>query len=188
MERANGPDRADRGRLLEIVRTEALLRGTFTLASGKTSNVYLDCRRATLHPEGCVLTASLLLDWVQSSGLQLDCVGGPTLGADPIVAGMAALSFQRSRPLPGFLVRKEAKSHGRSQQLEGQWKPGWRALIVEDTVTTGGSLLKAVHATEEAGLVVAAVACLVDREEGGAAALAAYPFHALFRFAEVAGG
>ena len=178
----------DHRKLAEIVRREALLRGQFVLASGKTSDVYLDCRRATLHPEGCALTAIMLLDWVESSGLPIDCVGGPTLGADPIVAGMVALSASRSRPLPGFLVRKEAKAHGRGQQLEGQWKPGWKALVVEDTITTGGSLLRAVKAVEEAGLEVAAVACLVDREEGGREALAGYRYHALLTFAEVLEG
>jgi orotate phosphoribosyltransferase len=175
-------------RLAELVRREALLRGHFVLSSGRTTDVYLDCRRATLHPEGCALTAKLLLDWVETSGLPIDCVGGPTLGADPIVAGMVALSATRARPLPGFLVRKEAKEHGRGQQLEGQWKAGWKALVVEDTITTGGSLLRAVRAIEAAGIEVAAVACLVDREEGGRQALEGYRYHALLTFAQVLGG
>src|SRR5687768_1293813 len=97
---------ADRDRLLEIVRAEALLRGSFTLSSGATSDTYLDCRRATLHPEGSFLCASLLLDWLEREALHPDCVGGPTLAADPIVGAMVALSWQRGRPLPGFLVRK----------------------------------------------------------------------------------
>jgi orotate phosphoribosyltransferase len=174
-----------RDRLLEIVRSEALLRGEFQLSSGGTSNVYLDCRRATLHPEGAWLTATLLLDWIDETGLGVDCVGGPTLGADPIVGAMVPLSWKRSRPLPGFLVRKEAKAHGTGQRLEGQWKAGQRALIVEDTTTTGRSLLDAVHATEDAGLVVVATACLVDRGASTARTLEGYGFHSLFHFDEV---
>ena len=81
-----------RSRLAEIVRSEAVLRGEFKLSSGGTSNVYLDCRRATLHPEGAVLTANVLLDWLETEGIGVDCVGGPTLGADPIVGAMVALS------------------------------------------------------------------------------------------------
>ena len=174
-----------RSRLAEIVRSEAVLRGEFKLSSGGTSNVYLDCRRATLHPEGAVLTANLLLDWLETEGIGVDCVGGPTLGADPIVGAMVALSWQRARPLPGFLVRKEAKGHGTGQRLEGQHRPGWRALIVEDTTTTGRSLLDAIHATEDAGLHVVAAACLVDRGETTAETLVGYRFFPIFRFADV---
>ena len=193
---------ATRSRLAEIVRSEAVLRGEFKLSSGGTSNVYLDCRRATLHPEGAVLTtvaktsrvvkglvsrfalrADTWRDYL--TGLRVDCVGGPSLGADPIVGAMVALSWQRQRPLPGFLVRKEAKGHGTGQRLEGQHQPGWRAFVVEDTTTTGRSLLDAIHATEAAGLHVVAAACLVDRGETTAATLAGYPFHAIFQFADV---
>ena len=175
-------------RLLQIVRQEALLHGTFVLASGRTSTTYLDCRRATLHPEGAALTAELLLDRLASSGLHADCVGGPTLGADPIVGAMVALSWRRGQPLPGFLVRKEAKGHGMGRMIEGQWREGWSALMVEDTITSGGSLLKAVRAVEEAGIKVAGVACLVDREEGGREAFAGRPFISLLTMREVLAG
>ena len=172
-------------RLLDILRHEAILRGEFTLASGRTSNVYLDCRRATLHPEGAAMAANVLLDWLDADGIPAQCVGGPTLGADPIVAAMVALSWTRGRPLPGFLVRKEPKGHGTGQLLEGQYKGGWKAVIIEDTVTSGGSLLKAVKAAEEAGLQVVATACLVDREEGAAELLKDYAFRAMFRMNEL---
>ena len=177
-----------RARLADVVRREALLRGHFKLSSGGTSDVYLDCRRATLHPEGSWLTASLLLDWLDAEGIGVDCVGGPSLGADPIVGAMVALSHDRDRPLPGFLVRKEAKEHGTAQLLEGQHRPGWRALVVEDTTTTGRSLLQAVQAAEEGGLHVVATACLVDRGEKTAAMLQGYRFHAIFKFDEVLKG
>jgi orotate phosphoribosyltransferase len=100
---------------------------------------------------------------------------------------MVVLSQQRGQGLPGFLVRKEAKGHGTGKLLEGQYRPGWKAVVVEDTVTTGGSLLKAIRAAEEAGLDVVGVLALVDREEGGAEALAAWPFDALFRVSELRG-
>jgi orotate phosphoribosyltransferase len=172
-------------RLLDILRQQAILRGEFTLASGRTSSVYLDCRRATLHPEGAAMAANVLLDWLDAEAIPAQCVGGPTLGADPIVAAMVALSWIRGRPLPGFLVRKEAKGHGTGQQLEGQYKGGWKTVIVEDTVTSGGSLLKAVKAAEDAGLVVVATACLVDREEGAAELLKDHGFRAMFRMSEL---
>lgn len=177
-----------RQRLLDILRQEAVLRGEFQLASGRTSNVYLDCRRASLHPEGAVMAANLLLDWLHADGIDVQCVGGPTLGADPVVGAMVAMSFLRGRPLPGFLVRKEPKAHGTSQLLEGQYQGSWKALVVEDTVTSGGSLLKAVRAAESAGLEVVATACLVDREEGAAEALKDYRFHALFTMRDLLGG
>lgn len=169
-----------RQRLLDILRHEAVLRGEFQLASGRTSNVYLDCRRATLHPEGAASAANVLLDWLDREHIPARCVGGPTLGADPIVGAMVTMSWLRGRPLPGFLVRKEAKGHGTGQLLEGQYQGGWKAVIVEDTVTSGGSLLKAVKAAEAAGLEVVATACLVDREEGAAELLKDYRFHAVF--------
>lgn len=169
----------DRQRLIEIVRQESLKHGDFVLASGKRSTWYLDCRRTTLHPEGSVLVARGILDWLEATGLAPDCIGGPTLGADPIVGATVALAWQRGRDLPGFLVRKEPKGHGLGQALEGQWKPGWSALVVEDTVTSGGSLLKAIRHVEDAGLKVAAVCCVVDRLEGGREALARYRFESL---------
>ena len=169
-----------RQRLLDILRSEAVLRGEFQLASGRTSNVYLDCRRATLHPEGAAMAGNLLLDWIEAERIPARCVGGPTLGADPIVGAMVTLSWLRGRPLPGFLVRKEAKGHGTSQLLEGQYRGGWKAVVVEDTVTSGGSLLRAVKAAEAAGLEVVATACLVDREEGAAELLKDYRFKAMF--------
>lgn len=167
-------------RLRAVIESEAVMRGEFVLASGKTSSVYLDCRRASLHPEGSVLAATALLDRIEELGLEPDCVGGPTMGADPLVGAMVPLSQQRGRPLPGFLVRKEPKGHGTGNSLEGQWKPGWKAVVVEDTVSTAGSVLKALKRIEEAGVEVLAVLCLVDRELGGAETLKDYVFSPLF--------
>ena len=178
-------DDGRRKRLLEILHAESVMEGDFTLTSGKKASYYLDCRRTTLHPEGASLVANLLLDWLEADGLALDCVGGPTMGADPIVGAMVALSNERGRGLPGFLVRKEPKGHGTGRTLEGQYQQGWRAFIVEDTVTTGGSLLKAIRFVEEAGLEIAVVSCLVDRGEGGREALAGYRFEPLFTAADL---
>jgi orotate phosphoribosyltransferase len=174
-----------RRRLIEIIRAESLSVGDFLLASGRRSSFYLDLRRTTLHPEGSVLTAQLILDWMSRSGLAPDCIGGPTLGADPIVGATVAIARQAGMDLPGFLVRKEAKGHGTGRTLEGQWRPGWRAVIVEDTCTTGGSLLQAIRHVEEAGLRVAAVTCLVDRGEGGREALRDYRYEPLFTLSDI---
>ena len=95
-----------RERLKDIIHSEAVMRGEFVLASGKTSTVYLDCRRASLHPEGAVLAATALLERIDELGLEPDCVGGPTMGADPLIGAMVPISHQLGRPLPGFLVRK----------------------------------------------------------------------------------
>jgi orotate phosphoribosyltransferase len=174
-----------RQRLLQVLRDEALLKGEFTLASGRTTDTYLDCRRATLHPEGSNLVAEAMFSLVDEAGLEPDCVGGPTLGADPMVSSMTMRSFQLGRPLPGFLVRKEAKGHGTGRALEGQWQAGWKALILEDTITTGGSVLKAVNLVREAGLDVLAIACIVDRREEPTDRLGDYPLMSVFTGADL---
>jgi orotate phosphoribosyltransferase len=102
------------------------------------------------------------------------------LGADPIVCPVAALSHSEGPPLRAFIVRKEAKDHGTGKRIEGNLKPGSRVIIVDDVVTTAGSTLQAIDAAEDAGHTVVAVMCLVDREEGGAEKLQAYPFYPLF--------
>ncbi|MEM7246422.1 MAG: orotate phosphoribosyltransferase [Acidobacteriota bacterium] len=178
-------DDSRRARLLELLKEEAVLKGRFELASGKISDQYLDGRRVTLHPEGAILCAEMLLDRIDELGLEPDCVGGPTLGADPLVSSMVVISQQRGRPLPGFLIRKKKKEHGTKQALEGQWKPGQRAVIVEDTVSTGGSAAEALELVKDAGVEIAAVMCIVDREVGGRERLAPHRFDALFTAEEI---
>jgi len=154
--------------LKELLRRKSLVRGKFVLTSGRKSNYYLDCKLTTLDPEGSVLTGYTILELLRSHSIHADAIGGPTIGADPIVAAVAAVSFLEREPIPAFLVRKERKVHGRQKQIEGiEAKPGLKVVIVDEVCTAGGSTLDAIAAAEEAGLVVTAVVSLVDREEGG---------------------
>ena len=146
---------------------------TFTLASGATSDLYIDARATTLHASGAALAARLLLERLRADVV---AIGGLTLGADPLACAAAAHSLGvLGRPVHAFLVRKEAKAHGTGQRIEGltNLEGGDPVCVVEDTTTTGGSLLKAVDAAVEAGLKVVQCVTLVDREEGAGAALAA---------------
>ncbi len=157
----------DRELLLELIRTEALRRGDFTLASGKKASYYLDCRNITLHPKGANVIAAGMLEVIQSAGPLPDAVGGMAIGADPITAAIVTLAGQRDLPLKGFMVRKEAKGHGTGKQVEGPVEPGQSVVIVEDVITSGGSALKAVDAAIEFGLVVQRVVAIIDRLAGG---------------------
>lgn len=153
--------------LVTMIRERALVFGDFTLASGKKSKFYLDCRKLTLDAESINPIADGLLalceqDWP-------DAVGGLELGAVPITAAMLARAGARGRSLRGFVVRKEAKDHGRGRLVEGPVEPGQRVAIVEDVATTGSSSWKAVLACREMGLHVDRVLAIVDRQEGAAA-------------------
>lgn len=157
----------DRDALIDLLRSEALQRGEFTLASGKKASYYLDCRNLTLHPKGANLIAEGMLDVMQSSGDLPDAVGGMAIGADPITASIVTIAGQRDLPLKGFMVRKEPKGHGTGKQVEGPVEPGQRVVIVEDVITSGGSALKAVDAAREFGLQVERVIAIIDRLAGG---------------------
>ncbi|MBI4564963.1 MAG: orotate phosphoribosyltransferase [Planctomycetes bacterium] len=176
---------AARRRLLGLIREKALRRGTFTLASGKTSDYYLDCRLVTLDPEGLYLMSRLILHDLAGAGVE--AVGGLTLGADPIAAGVAVLSHLEGRPVRAFIVRKETKAHGTQKRIEGSLEPGARVAIVEDVMTTGGSAKQAIEEVEKAGAKVVKVYCLIDRLEGGGQDLRArgYDVKALFEVPEV---
>jgi orotate phosphoribosyltransferase len=178
---------AEKDRLCALLKAESLLFGDFTLASGRKSAYYFDSNKTTLLPEGAWLTARLVLRRLREEAVQAQAIGGLTLGADPIVCPVAALSHVEGPPLRAFLVRKEVKEHGTGRKIEGCPPPGTRAVIVDDVVTTAGSTLAAIEAAEGAGLVVAAVLCLVDREEGGTEKLARWPFFPLFRRSEIFG-
>lgn len=160
----------DRDALIELLRTEALQRGEFTLASGKKASYYLDCRNLSLHPQGANLIAEGMLDVMQLAGSLPDAVGGMAIGADPITASIVTIAGQRELPLKGFMVRKEPKGHGTGKQVEGPVKPGQRVVIVEDVITSGGSAIKAVDAAREFGLEVDCVIAIIDRLAGGEAA------------------
>ena len=157
----------DRDALLELIRSESLRRGDFTLASGKKASYYLDCRNVTLHPQGANLVAAGMLDAIRAAGDLPDAVGGMAIGADPITASIITVAGQQGLPLKGFMVRKEAKGHGTGKQVEGPVVAGQRVVIVEDVITSGGSALKAVDAAREFGLVVERVVAIIDRLAGG---------------------
>jgi orotate phosphoribosyltransferase len=161
----------DKQALIALIREKALEFGDFTLASGKKASFYLDCRRVTLDSAGANLIARGMLDVL---GDQLpDAVGGMAIGADPITAAIITVAGQQGKPLRGFIVRKEAKTHGKGRDVEGPVQAGDRVVIVEDVVTTGGSSLQAIEKVEAAGLHVLGVLAVIDRLEGGAEAFAA---------------
>jgi orotate phosphoribosyltransferase len=159
--------------------------GEFTLTSGRKSDYYIDGRRTTLHSRGAYLIAKLLLD--ELKGLEVDAIGGPTLGADPVIGAVIALAALEDRPLIGFLVRKEPKHHGTQQLIEGPLQPGMRVAIFDDTVTTGGSLKHAIDQVEASRCTVVKVFAIVDRQEGARQNFAqwGYPFQALFTIDEL---
>jgi orotate phosphoribosyltransferase len=154
-------------RLIEILKERSVRQGTFTLASGKTSDLYVDARQTTLSPEGATVLAQLILERLHPDAVG---IGGPVTGADPITGAVITHSFLQGRPLHGFMVRKEPKGHGAGNQVEGRFglPDGAKVTMIEDTVTTGGSLIKAIKAVESAGLEVVQVLCVVDRCEGAA--------------------
>ena len=154
-----------KSKLLELLQREALKKGTFVLSSGKTSSYYLDGRIITLTPEGAYLVASIILDRIKDT--PVDAVGGPTLGADPIVGALAVLSFQKKIPLTTFIVRKQAKEHGTQRQIEGPaLKPKSSVILVDDVATTGKALIEAKEALQNLGMKVLRAMVIVDRNEG----------------------
>jgi orotate phosphoribosyltransferase len=160
-------------RLLDLLATRSARRGTFTLASGRQSDLYIDCRPTTMHPEGLAAIGPLGLHAIAERGWTPDAVGGLTLGADPVSYAIAYASQLAGMPIRAFTVRKEAKSHGTGKVIEGAFESGDRVVIVEDVITTGGSALRAVDAVRAAGATVVGVLAVVDRSEGGREAIEA---------------
>ena len=173
-------------RLLELLATHSFRLGEFTLASGARSDYYIDCRVTTLHAQGGRLAGIVLLDLIRDHCPQAAAVGGLTMGADPLVSNIATASAQELADyeeflelapeedhgdaptlLHGFLVRKAEKVHGTGRRVEGFLQAGASVVIVDDVCTTGGSTIMAIEATRAAGMHIAAVLCLVDREQGG---------------------
>ena len=137
----------------------------FTLASGKTSNYYFNCKPTTLDPEGMYLIGNILFDMFGET--DITAAGGLTLGADPIANALSLISYQKGRPIKSFIVRKDVKSHGTKSAVEGNITPGEKVAIIDDVITTGGSTITAIEIAREAGLVIDRVVALIDREEGG---------------------
>ncbi|HUX46100.1 MAG TPA: orotate phosphoribosyltransferase [Terracidiphilus sp.] len=182
--------------LLTLLSRVSFRLGQFKLSSGGTSDYYIDCRTTTLHAEGGRLTGHAILDLLDEHHIQAEAVGGLTMGADPIVSNVATASAWRAQQLPsapllhGFLVRKAEKAHGTGRRIEGFCREGARVVIVDDVCTTGASTIAAIQAAQEAGMIVAAVVCIVEREEANGrpaveAAAAGAPFLRLFTAAQV---
>jgi orotate phosphoribosyltransferase len=170
-------------RLAELLLKKSYMEGSFVLTSGRKSDYYFDCKQTALHPEGGWLIGNIFLDMIARHG-NICGVGGMTLGADPLVSAVSVLSQVRNMPLPGFIVRKTSKGHGTNQYLEGlkNFSPGDQVCMLEDVVTTGGSLITACKRVEDEGLKVVQVICVLDREQGGADALetAGYKLESIF--------
>jgi orotate phosphoribosyltransferase len=182
--------------LLSLLARTSFKLGEFKLSSGGTSDYYIDCRITTLHAEGGRLTGHAILDLLEANEVEAEAVGGLTLGADPIVSNVAtasawrALSHPGSPLLHGFLVRKAEKAHGTGRRIEGFCREGARVVIVDDVCTTGASTIAAIEAAREARMHVAAVVCIVEREEANGrpaveSAAQGAPFLRLFTANEV---
>ena len=172
--------------LLSLLAERAYRRGQFTLASGRSSEHYVNCKPVSLSGQGLALLSAQMLGLVEAEAV---AVAGLTLGADPLVSGVAQAAALAGRGLDALIVRKEAKGHGTGAWLEGPLPAaGSRITVLEDVVTTGGSSLKAVHQLREAGYVVERVVTIVDRQEGGLDAMtsAGLELRSLFLLEEVA--
>ena len=157
-----------KSQLLALIDELAVVRGKVTLSSGKEADYYLDLRRITLDHRSAPLVGDVMLDLFEEHGLlnDLDAAGGLTMGADPVGTAIMHASVQRNTPVDAFVVRKLAKEHGMGRRVEGPDVKGKRVIAVEDTSTTGGSVLTAVEALREAGANVVAVAVVMDRGTG----------------------
>ncbi len=170
--------------LLQMIKEKAFIRGERILASGKKANFYIDGKQLTLDPHGLYLFANVILDLIATE--DVDAIGGPTLGADPIAAAVSALSSRTAKPIKAFIVRKEAKQHGMQKMIEGpELKAGQKVVMVEDVITTGGSVLKAIREVEQLGVKVIRTICLVDRAEGGKEILKDYNYTPLFELKDL---
>jgi orotate phosphoribosyltransferase len=174
---------SERDDLRKLICDLAIVRGRVVLSSGAEADWYIDLRRLALHHAAAPLVGAVMLDLVD--GWDIDAVGGLTLGADPVAAAMLHVASQRGRALDAFIVRKEVKAHGMQRRIEGPDVAGRRVLAVEDTSTTGQSVLNAVEALRDAGAVVVGTAVLVDRGAGDAVRAAGLDFRSAFTLADL---
>lgn len=181
------PAITDRHRLIKLLAERSVKKGQFTLASGKSSDVYVDARLTSMSPEGLSLIGPLALATIRASGWNVTAVGGMSLGADPIAYAISYTSSMVPPLLRSFTVRKDTKVHGTGKLIEGPFKSGDQVVIVEDVITTGASALRAIEAVCRAGGTISGVLALVDREDGGREALESrgYSVISLIRLSEV---
>jgi len=164
---------ATRRRLIDLIERQALQRGSFTLASGRTASFYLDAKQVVLDAHGAMLVGRAILLRLQALGELPEAIGGMSIGADPITAAAVTMAGVAGLPLKGFMVRKEPKGHGLQRYVEGPVAAGQRVVIVEDVTTTGGSSLLAIDRATEFCLRVERVVTVIDRLAGAAEAFAA---------------
>ena len=167
-----------RDQLLQAFKARAFSFGDFTLASGKKSSYYVNSKKAIFNGDVVNLLSEVL--WEMTKEMNLDAAGGLEVGAIPMAAVLAQRYAMHGKALEGFFVRKQQKEHGAKERVEGVLKPGMRALVLDDVLTTGGSVLQAIEEIEKVGATVVAVVCIVDRLEGARAALAKYRFLPIF--------
>jgi orotate phosphoribosyltransferase len=173
----------DREALLDRIKADAVVHGTVTLSSGQEAGYYVDLRRVTLSAAAAPLVGRVMLE--TTADLDFDAVGGLTLGADPVATAMLHAAAAAGRRLDAFVVRKEGKAHGLQRRIEGPDVTGRRVLAVEDTSTTGGSVLTAVEALREAGADVVGVAVIVERGAADAVADAGLTYRAAYSTADL---
>jgi orotate phosphoribosyltransferase len=154
-------------RLAKVLVERSYMEGDFTLASGRKSDYYFDCRQTSLHPEGAWLIGTIFNAMLED--LPIQAVGGMTMGADPLISATSVVSHIQGRPLAGLIVRKATKDHGTARYIEGlaNVTEGDSVAMLEDVVSTGGSVLQACRRVQDAGLSVAVICCVLDRGEGG---------------------
>lgn len=174
---------SERDELLRQINDKAVVRGKVTLSSGQEADYYVDLRRVTLDGESAPLVGSVMLDNV--ADLEFDAVGGLTLGADPVAAAMMHAAHGRGRKLDAFVVRKSGKAHGLQRRIEGPDVRGRRVLALEDTSTTGGSVMTAVEALREEGAEVVAVALILDRGARDAVTAQGVEYRSVFGVADL---
>lgn len=161
-----------REELRQLIIKDAYIKEKVKLSSGKESDYYIDARRVTLNPKGAYLCARLILNAVRNE--KIDAIGGPTLGADPMIGAIGVLSLQDGKPFNTFIVRKTPKAHGKQLQIEGPVLPkGSRVILIDDVATTGKAFVHAIDVLNGAGIQVQKAVCVVDRNEGAREALAA---------------
>jgi orotate phosphoribosyltransferase len=174
---------SDRDDLRKLINDLAVVRGRVTLSSGAEADWYVDLRRLTLHHQGAPLVGRVMLDLV--ADWEFDAVGGLTLGADPVALAMLHVASARGKTLDAFVVRKTGKTHGLQRRVEGPDVAGRRVLAVEDTSTTGSSVLTAVDALRDAGAEIVGTAVIVDRGAGDAVRTTGLDFRSAFTLAEL---
>ncbi len=161
----------DKERFFDLIKKDAFFREEITLSSGKKSDYYIDIRRVTLIPEGAYLCARIMMDMLKDESCE--AIGGPTLGADPILGAINTLCYLDHHPIKTFIIRKTPKAHGKQQQIEGpSIAQGARVVLIDDVATTGKAFLQSLDVLEKDGIKASKAICVVDRGEGAKEALA----------------